>query len=926
MDYNQTLNLPKTDFPMKANLPQREPEIQQFWEEQKIYHQVQENAKKLGRPKFILHDGPPYANGHIHIGTALNKILKDIVVKFKTMEGYFTPYVPGWDTHGLPIEQQVIKETKLNRHALSTVEFRKRCQEYALKFFEIQREEFKKLGVGGYWENPYLTLQSKYEGKQIEVFGEMARKGYIYKGLKPVYWCSTCETALAEAEIEYADKTSHSIYVKFAVADGKGVLPEANTYVVIWTTTPWTLPANLAISVNPDFVYVLLNSGGEKYLVARELADRFAKEVGLADYQIGQEIEGSELEGIKTQHPFMGWQSPLILGDHVTLEQGTGCVHTAPGHGADDYRIGLKYNLPAFAPVTPLGTFAPEAGKYAGLKLTEANGIIINDLKESKHLMAASNLTHQYPHCWRCKQPVIFRATEQWFASVEGFRQEALEWIKKVQWIPEWGEERITNMVADRNDWCISRQRTWGVPIPILYCEACNKELINEAMIKKVAAIFAAEGSDAWWIRDAHDFLPDGAKCESCGQDKFRKETDIMDVWFDSGSSHAAVLEVWPDLEWPADLYLEGSDQHRGWFQSSLLTGVAAREAAPFRAVLTHGYVVDAEGRKMSKSLGNVIAPETVVKEFGVDILRLWVASSDYQADIRISKDILKQLSEVYRRIRNTSRFLLSNLYDFNPEKDRVAYEQLTELDQWALLKLEKLIRRVTEAYRKYEFHIQHHAIHNFCTVELSSLYLDIIKDRLYTSQPDDPGRRAAQTVLYEILTQLTKMIAPVLVHTAEEIWRYLPYKVEASIQQTEWPKPNDQYLNEELEKVWDQFLEVRLDVSKALELARADKVIGSSLEAKVKLYLPEPLAQSMEHFRANLTTLFIVSQVEIYSGKEAPDNAVSGERVSGLKTLVERAGGEKCERCWNYDLSVKQDQEHPTLCKRCAGVVRKMG
>ncbi len=920
MDYNQTLNLPKTDFPMKASLPQREPEIQKTWEEKQLYHQVQANAKAAGRPKFILHDGPPYANGHIHIGTALNKILKDIVVKYKTMEGYYTPYVPGWDTHGLPIEQQVIKDTKLNRHAWSPVEFRGHCRDYALKFFEIQREEFKKLGVGGYWERPYLTLKPEYEAKQIEVFGAMAQKGYIYKGLKPVYWCSSCETALAEAEIEYADKTSYSIYVKFAVVDGQGIL-DNNTNLVIWTTTPWTLPANLAICLNPNFIYALVSTGKEKYVIARELVERFAQEVGLENYQIEKEFEGVSLEGVKTQHPFMNWQSPVILGDHVTLEQGTGCVHTAPGHGAEDYLVGLKYQLPAFAPVTPQGRFSEEAGKYAGLKLTEGNTVIINDLTESGHLMGVGKIEHQYPHCWRCKQPVIFRATEQWFASVEGFRKEALEWIKKVQWIPGWGEERINNMVESRTDWCISRQRTWGVPIPILYCEDCNQELITPATIKQISAIFAKEGSDAWWAREASCFVPAGTKC-SCGGTKFRQETDIMDVWFDSGSSHVAVLENDPELTWPADLYLEGSDQHRGWFQSSLLTGVAARDAAPFKAVLTHGYVVDGEGRKMSKSLGNVIAPEQVIKEFGVDILRLWVASSDYQADIRISKDMLKQLSEVYRRIRNTCRFLLSNLNDFNPQTDAVAYTELTEIDRWALLKMERLLRKVTEAYQNYEFHLQHHAVHNFCTIELSSLYLDIIKDRLYTSKADSKARRAAQTVIYEILVKLTKLIAPVLVHTAEEIWSYLPYKEVESVHEALMPQFNDEYLDEKLEKTWDQFLPVRQDISKALELARASKVIGSSLEAKVKLYLPEALTEVIEHFRTDLGMLLIVSQVEILPAGSAPAEAYQGERVLGLKVVVERATGEKCERCWNYTETVGQVAEHPTLCVRCATVI----
>ncbi|HEY8464112.1 MAG TPA: isoleucine--tRNA ligase [Bacillota bacterium] len=925
MDYNKTLNLPKTDFPMKANLPQREPEVQKFWEEQQIYAKTQAKAKAAGRPKFILHDGPPYANGHIHIGTALNKILKDIIIKFKTMEGYYVPYVPGWDTHGLPIEQQVIKETKLNRSELSIPEFRKRCEEYALKYFRIQRDEFKRLGVGAYWDNPYITLKPEYEAKQIEVFGAMAEKGYIYKGLKPVYWCSSCETALAEAEIEYKDTTSDSIYVKFKVVDGKGLLREADTWVVIWTTTPWTLPANLAIALNPDYIYVLVNTGTEKYLVARELVEQFTAAIGLTNYHLEQEFEGRQLEGVKTQHPFMGWESPLILGDHVTLEQGTGCVHTAPGHGAEDYQVGLKYGLPAFAPVTPQGRFTSEAGKYAGIKLTEANQIIINDLKASGHLLGYTQINHQYPHCWRCRKPVIFRATEQWFASVEGFREAALAAIQAVKWIPQWGQERIHNMVAERTDWCISRQRTWGVPIPIFYCESCGKELINRDVIAKVASIFAREGSNAWWQREASDFLPEGTVCPACGHGKFRKETDIMDVWFDSGSSHEAVLKVWPDLEWPADLYLEGSDQHRGWFQSSLLTGVAVYGTAPYRAVLTHGYVVDGEGRKISKSLGNAIPPETVIKEFGVDILRLWVAASDYQADIRISKTILKQLAEVYRRIRNTCRFLLGNLYDFNPAIDRVPYEELTELDQWALLRLEKLVRRVTSAYQNYEFHLQHHAVHNFCTVDMSSLYLDIIKDRLYTTKAGDRPRRAAQTVLYEILVKLTQMIAPVLAHTAEEIWHYLPYKTEVSIHQTTWPQFNDAYLNPELEKVWDEFLEVRRDVSKALELARAQKLIGSSLEAKVILYLPGNKVNLIEHFRSDLPYLFIVSQVEVLVDTAAPADAYQGETVPGLKVRIEKATGTKCERCWNYSTAVGSVAGYATLCPRCAEVVAQL-
>lgn len=610
MDYNKTLNLPQTDFPMRGNLPQREPEIQKFWEEEKIYRKLQDNAKKQGFPKFILHDGPPYANGHIHTGHALNKTLKDIVVKFHAMRGFYTPYVHGWDTHGLPIEQQVIKESKVNRHELSTLEFRQKCKEYALKFQEIQESEFKRLGVWGNWEESYMTLMPKFEAKQIEVFGQMAKKGFIYKGLKPVYWCASCETALAEAEIEYKDKESPSIYVRFQVTDGKGKIPEKDGWFVIWTTTPWTIPANLAICLHPEYIYSLLKSGGQYYLVARELVESFAKETGIGDLETVKEFNGRELEGIKCLHPFMGWESPIILGEHVTLDTGTGCVHTAPGHGIEDFEVGMRYGLKIFSPVTNVGTFTDEASKYSGMKLYEANPVIIKDMEESGHLLKSGKIVHQYPHCWRCKNPVTFRATEQWFASVEGFRQQALESIKSVNWIPSWGEDRIYNMVEGRTDWCISRQRTWGVPIPIFYCEACGKEIINDETIEAVKNLFEREGSDAWFKYEAKDILSFGINCPSCGANKFRKETDIMDVWFDSGSSHLSVLTQWPELSWPADLYLEGSDQHRGWFQSSLLTSVAVTGKAPYKAVLTHGFLVDGEGRKMSKSLGNVVPPE----------------------------------------------------------------------------------------------------------------------------------------------------------------------------------------------------------------------------------------------------------------------------------------------------------------------------
>lgn len=913
MDYNKTLNLPSTSFPMRGNLPQREPEIQAFWEEKKIYHRLLAKARQEGKKKFILHDGPPYANGHIHTGHALNKTLKDIIVKFKAMEGYHTPMVHGWDTHGLPIEQQVIKDNRIDRHALNPVDFRQKCREYAERFRSIQEEEFKRLGVWGLWDQSYMTLKPEYEAKQIEVFGEMAKKGYIYRGLKPVFWCPVCETALAEAEIEYQDKESPSIYVRFPVVDGKGVLPEKDTYVVIWTTTPWTIPANLAVCLHPDYEYVLFRSGADRYLVAEELLDNFSRETGISVSGREKSFRGTDLEGVECHHPFMDWKSPLILGDHVTLESGTGCVHTAPGHGLEDFEVGIKYNLAIFSPVTGTGRFTDEAGKYAGMKLDDANQVIIEDMDLSGHLVKAGKTVHQYPHCWRCKNPVIFRATPQWFASIEGFRDEALAAIAKVKWIPDWGEERIANMVRQRTDWCISRQRTWGVPIPIFYCSGCEKPIITNETIDRVRDLFAAEGSDAWFKYEAGEILGEDFSCPECGGTSFIKEKDTMDVWFDSGSSHMAVLTQQPELSWPADLYLEGSDQHRGWFQSSLLTSVAVTGQAPYRAVLTHGFLVDGEGRKMSKSLGNVVAPEKIIKNYGADILRLWVASSDYQSDIRLSMEILKQMTEVYRRIRNTARFLLGNLYDFRPQ-DAVPYEALPELDRWALLKMEKLLRRVTESYRNFQFHQLYHAVHNFCAVDLSAFYLDVIKDRLYTFAADNDKRRAAQTVLYTILRNLVKIIAPVLVHTAEEIWRHMPedYKEEESVHLVPWPEFNDLYLDSGLEERWEELLRLRNEVTVALEKARAEKLIGSSLEARVVLTIPSTRQKLVDYFRDDLAALFIVSQVEIESAGEG----------SQLQIRVEKAAGEKCTRCWIYHPEVGRSEHHPGLCPKCLHVV----
>lgn len=929
-DYGKTLNLPKTNFPMRANLPQREPEIQKFWQEQGIYEKAQSRAKERNVPSFILHDGPPYANGHIHIGHALNKVLKDIIVRYKTMRGYYTPFVPGWDTHGLPTELQAIKTLGVNRHEVPPLEFRRSCRDFALKFVEIQKEEFKRLGCWGDWENPYLTLAPEYEARQVEVFGTMAQKGYIYKGKKPVYWCSHCETALAEAEIDYDNHTSPSIYVKFPVVDSLDKFPQSDipTFVVIWTTTPWTLPANLAICLHPDFTYALVEakSGGEweRYILAQDLLEHVAKEMELDDLKEITTFRGSDLEGVRTSHPFLPRESLVILGEHVTLEAGTGCVHTAPGHGQEDYEVGLRYGLPVLAPVNEHGVLTEEAGPYAGLDLETANKQIIADLTEKGLLKATKPLDHQYPHCWRCKEPVIFRATSQWFASVDGFRKEALAAIKNVQWIPSWGQERIYSMVSERRDWCISRQRIWGVPIPIFYCEECGQELITEESIAAVVELFRKEGSDGWYAHPASEILPQGTKCSNCGGTRFRKESDIMDVWFDSGSSHTAVLDPRPELRYPADLYLEGSDQHRGWFQSSLLTAVATRGTAPYKAVLTHGYTVDAEGKKMSKSLGNVVAPEKVIKQYGADILRLWVASADYKNDVRISDGILKQMSEVYRRIRNTCRFMLGNLEDFDPKTDSVAYEELLELDKWALLKLHQLIDKVTQAYDSYDFHLLFHAIHNFCAVEMSAFYLDVVKDRLYVEAPASTTRRAVQTVIYQALQALVRLMAPVLAHTAEEVWQHLPESCREveSIHMASWPQVEERYLDQGLEQRFRSMLKLRDEIARALERARAQKLIGSSLEAAVEIYGPESaLAQIARDFPPNyMMDLAIVSKLDWKIGEapEAGDLIMEAESLDDVTVVVNRAPGYKCERCWKYT----PQQE---LCQRCQKVLEAL-
>lgn len=907
--------MPQTEFPMRGNLPQREPEIQAKWEEMNIYQKVQERTKE--RPMFVLHDGPPYANGDIHMGHALNKILKDMIVRYKSMSGYHAPYVPGWDTHGLPIEQALTNKG-VKRKEMTVAEFRQLCTKYALEQIDNQREQFKRLGVRGDWENPYITLKPAYEAQQIKVFGEMAKKGYIYKGLKPVYWSPSSESALAEAEIEYQDKKSASIYVGFKVKDGKGVL-EADTQIIIWTTTPWTIPANLGISVHPDLTYVVVSVNGNKYLVAEALLESVSKEIGWEDATVVNKLKGNELENILASHPLYDRDSLVLLGEHVTTDAGTGCVHTAPGHGEDDFYVGQKYGLDVLCPVDDKGVMTAEAPGFEGLFYDTANKPITQALEDAGALLKLSFITHSYPHDWRTKKPVIYRATAQWFASIKDFRNELLEAVKETKWVPAWGETRLFNMVRDRGDWCISRQRVWGVPIPVFYAEN-GEEIITDETINHVSDLFRENGSNIWFEREAKDLLPEGFTHPGSPNGTFTKETDIMDVWFDSGSSHQAVLLERDDLVRPADLYLEGSDQYRGWFNSSLSTAVAVTGEAPYKGVLSHGFALDGEGRKMSKSIGNVVVPAKVMNQLGADILRLWVASVDYQADVRVSDPILKQVAEVYRKIRNTFRFLLGNLADFTPS-DKVPYENLREVDQFMMVKLNKLIRNVRNAYENYEFAGIYHAINNFCTLDLSSFYLDFAKDVLYIEATDNHERRAIQTVLYESLLALTKLVSPILSHTADEVWKYIPSVIEESVQLTDLPEYQELTNAKALEDKWTEFMHLRDDVLKALEEARNQKVIGKSLTAKVTLYVNEKSRALLDSIDENMKQLFIISGFEVAGHyEEAPENALKLETAA---IVITKAEGETCERCWIVTPDVGQDSEHPTLCPRCAEVVK---
>ena len=920
-DYSSTLNLPKTDFPMRGNLPTKEPETLKAVFENGLYEKILK--KNEGHKHFVLHDGPPYANGEIHAGHALNKILKDTIVRYKAMKGFYTPFIPGYDTHGMPTEKKAIEKLGLDRSKIPVTKFRDTCREFTTNYKDIQTEGFKRLGVLGDWDHPYITYDHATEARQIGVFGDMYKKGYIYKGLKPVYWCTDCETALAEAEIEYKDVTGESIYVKFPVEDSKGLFDKKDTYMVIWTTTPWTLPGNMGITIGADYEYSVVelkenkeDAKLERLIIATELVEKVMKLAEVEDYKTVQTFKGSDLEGVLCKHPFLDRMSRVVLGSettvNVTLDEGTGAVHTAPAYGKEDYLQGLKDKLGMVVAVDDKGKQTAEAGEFAGQFYAKSNKTITEWLDENGYLLKAVKIEHSYPHCWRCKKPIIFRATPQWFASVDGFRDDVLKAIKTVTWHPDWGEDRMSEMIKGRNDWCISRQRTWGVPLPIFYCKDCGEPYVTEESIKKIQEVVRTEGTNAWWAKEAKDLVPEGAKCPKCGCTEFKKETDIMDVWFDSGSTHQSVL-VERGLDYPADLYLEGNDQYRGWFQSSLLTSVAVNGIAPYKEVLCCGFVVDGQGRKMSKSLGNGVSPIDVSNKFGADILRLWALSSDYSMDVNLSDDILKGISDVYRKIRNTARYILGNTYDYDPEKP-VAYEDLQEIDKWALTRLNKLIKDCTNDYDTYSFGNCYHDVNQFCVVDMSSFYLDIIKDRLYTEKADSVARRAAQTTMYYILDALVKILTPMISFTAEEIWSAMNHTKKENVESpmlADYPVSNDEWDNKEIAEKWEKIIKVKNIVAKDLELARAEKTIGNSLDAKVTIYAEG------EEYKFLKENEELIKLVLIVSGLEIQENNRKQEEKLGVK--VEHATGEKCERCWMYN-----DHLEDGLCPRCKEVLEK--
>ena len=917
MNYSKTLNLPRTEFPMRAKLSEKEPHILNLWEDKQIYQKIREKMK--GHPKYILHDGPPYANGDIHLGQVLNKILKDVIIKYKTMRGYDSPFIPGWDCHGLPVEHQLFKKLGITKKEISRTTFRKKARDYAFSFVKKQREEFKRLGIFGRWDKPYLTMDFNYEGEIVKSFGELAKRGYIYRGLKPIHWCFKCQTALAEAEIEYREKESPSIYVKFPLK--KDHLPLSTNlpaYILIWTTTPWTLPANLAIALNPNLDYVFVEIKEEVLLIAKDSLNRLEDKFNCKIKKILYNCKGKELEGLSYVNPLNLREGRVLMAGFVSVEEGTGCVHIAPGHGEEDYSLGLKHGLPVFSPVDDEGKFTSEVKEFQGIHIFEANKLIQRKLEGKKLLLAQEKIQHSYPHCWRCGSPLIFRATPQWFLSVDkhGLREKAINSVdSKVKWIPLRSQTRMISMLKERPDWCLSRQRYWGVGIPVVYCQSCKEAIIDGRIIEKIKSLVARKGSDAWFNTEVESFLPEGFRCPKCGGKNFKKEEDIVDVWFESGISHRAVVAQEESLKYPADLYLEGSDQHRGWFQTSLLTSLSLEERPPFRCVLTHGFVVDSKGRKMSKSLGNVIDPQEIISSLGADTLRLWVSLEDYTEDIRISQEILNYTVEVYRRIRNTFRFLLGNLYDFSPEKDKLEPHQLREIDRYILSRLQGLTKKVTEKYENFKFYEAVHTIHNFTNGDLSAFYFDILKDRLYTFLPNSQGRRSAQTVLFELLLTLTKLIAPVLSFTAEEVWGYLKKvekKVEESVFLSEWPKVKENFVDLSLEKKWDKILSVRELSLKKLEEVRILGEISSSLEAKLLIETPSSLFSLLKSLDNELKEVFIVSQIELKEAKK-------------LKVYVEKAKGKKCQRCWNYSVYVGENKNYPYLCERCSRVLNHL-
>ena len=921
-NYNDTIHKMQTPFEMRAGLPKKEPKMLEDWEQNHVYEQMIKNNE--GKPQYILHDGPPYANGNIHMGTALNKIIKDIIIRYKNMSGFQAPYVPGYDTHGLPIELKALSSLGDKKAGVSKLELRQICKEFATEHIGVMNEQFKRLGVQGDFENPYLTLRPEFEARQVEIFGEMAKKGYIYKGMKAVYWCPEDRTALAEAEIEYAEDECDSIYVRYKLTDDpNGVLAKHNipldkAWIVIWTTTTWTLPANVATCLNPNLEYAFVKIGDAYHIMARELVESTMKGCHIDEYEVLPEtVLGSELELMQYQHPFLDRKGLVILGDHVTLEGGTGCVHTAPGHGVEDFEVCVNHypQVPVVVPVDDAGRLTAEAGeKFAGLKVWDANKVILEHIKESGHLMGVQHITHQYPHCWRCHHPIIFRATEQWFCSIDAFKEDVYKAIDSVHWQPAWGHDRMAGMVRDRSDWCISRQRVWGVPIPVFYCKKCGKYHITDASIKAVSDLFRKEGSDAWYKYDANDILPKTEVCE-CGASDWEKDPDIMDVWFDSGSTWSAVCRERPELRWPVDMYMEGADQFRGWFQSSLLTSVATQGVAPYREVLCHGWVVDAQGKQMHKSAGNGMEPSEIIRDYGADIIRLWVASSDYTVDVRAGKEIFRQLSEAYRKMRNTARFMLGNISDFDPAKDMVDDDQLFEIDRWALEACNKLTATMRDAYEHYDFSRAYHALYNFCVIDMSNFYMDVIKDRLYCA--DDHARRCAQTALYRILVDFTKLLAPILCFTSQEIWSYIP-KLDGMKDYVVFEQMPEAKAaaDEAFEAKWDRIMAIRDDVKKVLEQARADKVIGSALEAGLTLYCSKEVYDFLNAIPMDeLADLFIVSHVDLVEG----EGGVKG-LVEGLGVSAAHAAGNKCLRCWKYETTVGEDG----LCPRCAKVLKQ--